>query len=253
MAFLFSSGGYLLDGLLIQFAQIKFFKKFKVQFPTFYELSQEIEFTTIIDDEIKQIIDISLEQMNQFAGNMLLLQNKDSKNFLAMSKSAHNSLKEDQIRVLETFATLTAFDGAQNQTTVKDFYGACETQTRETPFVFQKDEPPVLLGQDAGANPVEYLFAALAGCVTTGLVYHAAAKGIELDEVESTYEGDLDLRGFLGMTNEVRNGYESITITFKIKSDAPREQLEELVQIAQDRSPVFDIVSNPVPINVKLA
>ncbi len=144
-------------------------------------------------------------------------------------------------------------NGAKNQTTVKDFYGACETQTRETPFVFQKDEPPILLGQDAGANPVEYLFAALAGCVTTGLVYHAAAKGIELDEVESTYEGDLDLRGFLGMTDEVRNGYESITITFKIKSDAPREQLEELLQIAQDRSPVFDIVSNPVPINVKLA
>jgi uncharacterized OsmC-like protein len=143
-------------------------------------------------------------------------------------------------------------NGAKNQTTVKDFFGACETQTRETPFVFQKDEPPVLLGEDAGANPVEYLFAALAGCVTTGLVYHAAAKGIELDEVESTYEGNLDLRGFLGMTDEVRNGYESINITFRIKSNAPREQLEELVQIAQDRSPVFDIVSNPVPINVRL-
>ena len=144
-------------------------------------------------------------------------------------------------------------NGAKNQTSVKDFYGACETQTREEPFVFQKDEPPVLLGEDAGANPVEYLFAALAGCVTTGLVYHAAAKGIELDEVESTYEGNLDLRGFLGMTDEVRNGYESITISFRIKSDAPREQLEELVQIAQDRSPVFDMVSNPVPVRVKLA
>ena len=150
-------------------------------------------------------------------------------------------------------ATNKWINGANNRTTVDDFYGACETHTRETPFVFEKDEPPVLLGNDKGANPVEYLFAALAGCVTTGLVYHAAAKGIELDEVESTYEGDLDLRGFLGISDEVRNGYEGITISFKIKSDAPREQIEELVQIAQDRSPVFDIVSNPGPVKVVLA
>lgn len=144
-------------------------------------------------------------------------------------------------------------NGANNRTTVDEFYGACETHKRETPFVFDKDEPPVLLGEDIGANPVEYLLAALAGCVTTGLVYHAAAKGIELEEVESTYEGDLDLRGFLGMTDEVRNGYEGINITFKIKSSASREQLEELVRIAQQRSPVFDCVTNPVPVNVKLA
>ena len=144
-------------------------------------------------------------------------------------------------------------NGANNRTTVTDFYGACETHSRETPFVFEKDEPPVLLGDDKGANPVEYLFAALAGCVTTGLVYHAAAKGIELDSVESTYAGDLDLRGFLGISDEVRNGYEGITITFKIESSASREQIEELVQIAQDRSPVFDIVANPVPVKVELA
>ncbi len=144
-------------------------------------------------------------------------------------------------------------NGANNRTTVSDFYGACETHAHEKPFVFEKDEPPVLLGQDMGANPVEYALAALAGCVTTSLVYHAAAKGIEIEEIESTYEGDLDLRGFLGMSEEVRNGYEGINISFKIKSDAPREQLEELVKIAQERSPVFDIVTNPVPVKVKLA
>jgi uncharacterized OsmC-like protein len=149
-------------------------------------------------------------------------------------------------------ATNKWVNGAHNRTTINDFDGACETHRRETPFVFDKDEPPVLLGNDIGANPVEYALAALAGCVTTGLVYHAAAKGIELDEVESTYEGDIDLRGFLGMTDEVRNGYEGINITFKIKSSASREQLEELVQIAQERSPVFDIVSNPVPVSVRL-
>jgi uncharacterized OsmC-like protein len=143
-------------------------------------------------------------------------------------------------------------NGANNRTTINEFDGACETHRRETPFVFEKDEPPVLLGKDIGANPVEYALAALAGCVTTGLVYHAAARGIELDEVESAYEGDIDLRGFLGMADEVRNGFEGITITFKIKSDAPREQIEELVKIAQERSPVFDIVTNPVPVTVRL-
>lgn len=144
-------------------------------------------------------------------------------------------------------------NGAKNETSVKDFYGACETQVREAPYVFRKDEPPVLLGEDTGANPVEYLFAALAGCMTTGLVYHAAARGIELDEVESSYEGNIDLRGFLGMSEEVRNGYEGITVTFRIKADASREQLEELVKISQQRSPVYDCVSNGVPITAKLA
>lgn len=161
--------------------------------------------------------------------------------------------EQQEIAKFNFRATNKWVNGAHNKTTVNEFDGACETHTRETPFVFDKDEPPILLGKDMGANPVEYALAALAGCVTTGLVYHAAAKGIELEEVESTYEGDLDLRGFLGMTDEVRNGYEGINITFKIKSSASREQIEELVQIAQDRSPVFDIVSNPVPVNVRLA
>lgn len=144
-------------------------------------------------------------------------------------------------------------NGARNRTTVDEFYGACETHKRETPFTFEKDEPPVLLGGDKGANPVEFLFVALAGCMTTGLVYHAAARGIEIDEVSSTYEGNIDLRGFLGLDDSVRNGYEGITVTFDIKSDAPREQLEELVQISQQRSPVFDCVTNGVPVSVKLA
>ncbi len=142
--------------------------------------------------------------------------------------------------------------GASNRTSIKDFYGACEPQIRQEPFVIQKDEPGVLLGTDTGANPVEVLFAALAGCLTTSLVYHAAAKGIELEEVESTYEGNIDLRGFLGMDEEIRNGYEGITVNFRIKADAPREQLEELVKIAEQRSPVYDCVTNGVPVTAKL-
>ena len=143
-------------------------------------------------------------------------------------------------------------DGAHGRTTINDFYGACQTFKRSEPFVFEKDEPPVLLGEDHGANPVEYVFAALDGCLTTSLIYHAAVQGIKIDEVETSFSGDLDLHGFLGLDENVRKGYEKIKVVFKIKADAPKEKLQELVQLAQKRSPVFDIVSNPTPVEVSL-
>ena len=143
-------------------------------------------------------------------------------------------------------------NGGHNQTVINDFDGACQTHTRNQPFVFDKDEPPVLLGRDHGANPVEYALAALNGCLTTTLVYHAAAQGIKIEEVESTLSGDLDIQGLLGMSDKVRNGYEKIKVTFKVKADAPEEKVKELVDIAQKRSPVFDIISHPTPIEVSL-
>ena len=143
--------------------------------------------------------------------------------------------------------------GGHNTTTINEFDGALQTHKRSQPFVFQKDEPPVLLGTDQGANPVEYLLTALAGCLTTSLVYHAAARGIKIDQVEATFAGDLDLQGFLGMSDKVRNGYENVKVKFKVKGDASEETLRELVEIAQQRSPVFDIVSHPTPVCVSLA
>jgi len=147
----------------------------------------------------------------------------------------------------------TWIEGGHNRTSIRNFHGAGgEDTSRKTPFILDADEPKVLLGTDRGANPVEYVLTALAGCLTTSLVYHAAARGIAVEEVESHLEGDLDLRGFLGLSEEVRNGYENIRVTFKIKADATEEQLRELVQLAQKRSPVFDIVSHPVPVSVEL-
>lgn len=143
--------------------------------------------------------------------------------------------------------------GGHNRTSINDYAGACQEHRRNQPFIIEKDEPPVLLGHDQGANPVEFVLAALAGCLTTSLVYHAAARGIELESVESSYEGELDLQGFLGMSDQVRNGYEQVRVTFRIQADATREELEELVRVAQKRSPVFDIVSHPVPVSVELA
>jgi len=144
-------------------------------------------------------------------------------------------------------------DGANNRTIVKDFDGACQSFDREDPFIIQKDEHPVLLGKDSGANPVEYVLAALAGCLTTSLVYHAAARGIKLESVESSYAGDIDLHGFLGLDPKVRNGYPNLNIEFKVKGDATEEQLKELVELAQQRSPVYDIVTNGVPVSVSYA
>ena len=143
-------------------------------------------------------------------------------------------------------------NGGHNTTTINELYGACQTFKRSQPFVFEKDEPPGPLGEDHGANPVEYVFAALDGCLITSLIYHAAAQGIKIDEVETSFSGDLNLHGFLGLDENIRNGYEKIKVTFKIKADASKEKLHELVQLAQKRSPVFDIVSHPTPVEVSL-
>ena len=118
--------------------------------------------------------------------------------------------------------------------------------------MLDKDEPPVLLGEDHGANPAEYALAVLNGCLTTTLIYHAAAQRVKIEKVESTLAGDLDIQGLLGMSENVRNGYEKIKVTFKVKSDAPKEKIRELVELAQKRSPVFDMFSHPTPVQVSL-
>lgn len=91
--------------------------------------------------------------------------------------------------------------------------------------MFDADEPPLLLGKDHAANPAEYVLHALVACLTTSLVYHAAARGIRIESVESTLEGDLDLQGFLGLSDQVRRGYKDIRVNFVVKSDAGPEQL----------------------------
>ncbi len=142
-------------------------------------------------------------------------------------------------------------DGGHNRSTIKDFYGAGqEDTTRDKAWVLDADEPEVLLGEDRGPNPVEFVLHALAACVTTSLVYHAAAKGIAIDEVESTLEGDIDLHGFLGLDPNVPRGYQEIRVHFKIKADVPEDQLQELVKLGPTFSPVFDTVTRAVNVKV---
>ena len=158
------------------------------------------------------------------------------------------AVKENpEIAKFQFRATNQWIKGGHNRTSIKGFYGACsEDTTRTEPFVLDADEPPILLGKDAGPNPVEYVLKALASCMTTTMVYHAASRGIAIEEVESTLEGDLDLQGFLGIKKEVRKGFQNIKVSFKVKSDGDTKLLEQLAK----NSPVFDIVTNPVPVAV---
>jgi uncharacterized OsmC-like protein len=142
-------------------------------------------------------------------------------------------------------------DGAHNRTTIKDFYAAGQEDTsRLEAFAIDAGEPAILLGTDTGPNPAESLLHALAACVTTSIVYVAAARGVHLTEVESTLEGDMDVQGALGLSDDYRNGFEQIRVSFRIKGDAPEEKLREVVDRAQKRSAVFDMVTNGVPVTV---
>jgi uncharacterized OsmC-like protein len=145
-------------------------------------------------------------------------------------------------------------DGAHNRTTIRDFYAAKQEDTsRAAEFVLDAGEPAILLGTDTGPNPAEYLLHALGACLTTSLVYVAAARGIHLTEVESTLEGDMDVQGALGLSDDYRNGFEQIRVSFRVKGDAPEEKLRALVARAQQRSAVFDMVTNGVPVAVDVA
>lgn len=144
--------------------------------------------------------------------------------------------------------------GGLNQSTVKASYGVGqEFAEREGKFTMQADEPPILLSGDQAANPVEHLLHALASCVTTTAAYHAAARHIALDGIESRLEGDLDLQGFLGLDPKVPKGYKHIQLTMLIRGALSEEKKREVLQLGCEFSPVYNMVSKGVPITAKLA
>ena len=140
------------------------------------------------------------------------------------------------------------FDCGHSRTTIRSFYGVGEEHQHNEPFDLEADEPEVLLGGDAGPNPVEHLLNALVTCLTGALVYHAATRGIVIEELESSVEGHLDIRGFMDLAEDVRKGYQKIKVTFHVKSDAPKEKLEECARF----SPVFDTVTNGTNVELEI-
>ena len=142
--------------------------------------------------------------------------------------------------------------GGENHSTIKDFYGAGQEDTsRREPFVFVNGEPPVLLGNNEGANPVEFLLHALAGCVTTTLILHAAARGIKIQELSTSLEGNIDLHGLLGLDESVSPGYEQIRIKMNVKADCSDEELDKLLAFTKEHSPVCQSVCRPVPVSIE--
>ena len=141
-------------------------------------------------------------------------------------------------------------DGGYNRSEVQPFSAGGKEIQHKTGFRLAADEPDILLGADQGANPVEHLLHALASCVTTSMVYHAAARGIAIEQVESTLEGDLDLRGFLDLSPNVRRGYQNIRMKLRIKADVSDEQLQELSSLGPTFSPVYDSITRGVRVAV---
>lgn len=142
-------------------------------------------------------------------------------------------------------------DGAHNRSVVNGFHGATQDIERTESFLLHADEHPILLGHDLGPNAGEYLLHALAACVTSTLVLHAAARGIAIEEIESCVEGDVDLRGFLGTDSSVRRGFQNIRMNFDISADLSDEELKDLAELGPRYSPVFDSLANGVPIAVQ--
>jgi uncharacterized OsmC-like protein len=139
--------------------------------------------------------------------------------------------------------------GGHNQTTVQNFQSLGQDNAHAKDFELHADEPPALGGTDLGANPVEHLLNALAGCVTTAMVAHAAVRGIPVEEVESEVEGDIDLNGFLGLNPKTPKGYQNISIKFKVK--AAEEDLPKLRELAEF-SPVYNTLTHSTHVDIQV-
>lgn len=162
---------------------------------------------------------------------------------------ADKTLAKFQFRARNTWIS-----GGENRSVIRDFYGAGQEDiSRTSSFEFTNGEPPVLLGNNEGANPVEFLLHALAGCVTTTFVLHAAARGIAIKELSTELAGDLDLQGLLGLDDSVSPGYEQVRIRMHVKADCSEMELDDLLAFAQQHSPVCNTVCRPVPVVIERA
>jgi uncharacterized OsmC-like protein len=150
-------------------------------------------------------------------------------------------------------ATSKWTNGVHSTTTIQNFFGLGEERSHKTEAVFDADHPEVFAAPDNGITPIEYLLVGLAGCLTAGVASVAQNRGIQLRSVESTVEGNHDIRGILGADSDVRNGFNDIKVTFNIDADASREDIEALVAQSQKRSAVYDALTNPTNVTVEVA
>lgn len=165
-----------------------------------------------------------------------------------------NAVKQNPELASFKFRTSTEWiNGGHSRTKIQGFYGVGQEDiSRKEPFILDGDEPSILLGTNKGPNAVELILASLASCLSVGIVYNAAARGIEIKYLGINIEGDIDLQGFLGLSEDVRPGYQDIRINCKIESDVPRDKLEELCEHVQKTSPVLDMIANKISVTVNM-
>lgn len=156
-------------------------------------------------------------------------------------------LAKFRFRAVNTWQT-----GTHSKTSITSFYGAGGDHEHVREFIVDADHPQVLVGADNAPLPVELVLAALASCLTGGIGNIASARGVELTSVESRIEGEMDAQGILGLSDEVRNGYEKIKIDFTIRGNAPEEKLRQIVEQSRARSAVFDIITNKTPVELTI-
>jgi len=164
------------------------------------------------------------------------------------------AVNDDPDKASFTFHAVNEWiDGTRNQTLVHRLTGANEVVERERPFVIKSDEPSVLLGEDTAPNSVVSLLHSLASCLSVTIIFNAASRGMVIDKLSITMEGDLDLHGFLGLSKEVRPGFQDVRVTVELRSESPRHEIEALVRDSQKRSPILDSLRNRIPVEIELA
>jgi uncharacterized OsmC-like protein len=169
---------------------------------------------------------------------------------LEILKGTVDAIKDDPELGKCRFRAINAWHGGtDNRTTVSGFYGAKQEIPHKQQYVMRADEPLILAGSDEGANPVEYLLSALAACITTSMVAHAAVRGIHIDSLESELEGDIDINGFLGLSNTVPKGYTDIRIKFRVETDA--DNLEQLRHLSSF-SPVLNTLTQGTNVSIDI-
>jgi uncharacterized OsmC-like protein len=149
-------------------------------------------------------------------------------------------------------ATCKWQNGTHSQARVQGFFGLGQEQSHKTETSFEADHPEIFASQDKGITPIEYVLVGLASCLTAGVAAVAQNRGVQLRSVESKLEGQMDIRGILGVDSDVRNGYDDIKVTFKIDADAPKKEIEAIVAQSQKRSAVYDVITNPVNVTVEV-
>jgi uncharacterized OsmC-like protein len=161
------------------------------------------------------------------------------------------AVKEDPKKGIVAFRVRSSWKGQTRSVTEVDSYtlaGECIGRK----FRIAIDEPFELLGENTAPNPQEMLMAALNACMTVGYVAGAAVRGITLDRLEIETSGELDLRGFLGIDESVRPGYESIEYTVRISGNGTEEQFREIHDTVIKTSPNYFNVSRPIRLDAEL-